>query len=272
MYRINRTPMVVALVLAIALVVGVLVGTKIVWDRARNQPVSLSSLPGDPGPACTELLPHLPDAVAGYDRAEIIEPAPEGAAVWQRDSQHRITLRCGVSVPAQLTDNADTRDVDGVEWFQVSEGEIATWYAVNRSEIVAVTASGIDPVPDLSPAVATLPRRDRAELAAPESDRCGAFMRDLPDTLADRPRDRLEGSRARWGDIGVVCGVEMPAGYGPGEHVTEIDGVPWFDAGDGTYFALGLDVVVAVSLPPDAGDAPLVELSAVITRVLSNSG
>ena len=78
----NKTLIYVSLGLALALVVGVLVGSKVVMQKLNNQPVSLSELPSPmaDSPECAQLIDSLPDELAGHRRTELLDPAPAGAA------------------------------------------------------------------------------------------------------------------------------------------------------------------------------------------------
>ena len=95
----HRRPLIIALVLAVLLVVGVLAGAKIVYDRAAHQPVGMSIIEAPDAATCGPLLDALPATLAGHPRAELADPAPEGAAAWASNSTDRITLRCGISLP-----------------------------------------------------------------------------------------------------------------------------------------------------------------------------
>lgn len=274
--QFSRTPVYAALVLAVVLVVGVLIGARVVFERAGDQPVALPDLPAGQAdsPECTGLIEDLPDSLGDFDRAELAEPAPAGAAAWSKSSTERVTLRCGVDAPAQWTEGAETEETGGVEWLPVTDPDtdLTTWYSVDRSVVVAVTAEGFDPTEELAEPVAALPAGSvernplpLADLDTPEAGGCGEVLAALPAEIGDYRRVEAEAPRAHWTARGLppvvaVCGVAMPESYAPGGQVTEINGVNWFSEGD-TLYALGLDKVVAVSTPPVGADGVLVALS-----------
>ncbi|WP_304348934.1 DUF3515 domain-containing protein [Corynebacterium frankenforstense] len=277
--QFSRTPVYAALVLAVVLVVGVLIGARVVFERAGDQPVALPDLPAEQAdsPECTGLIEDLPESLGDYDRAELAEPAPAGAAAWSKTSTERVTLRCGVDAPAQWTEGAETEETGGVEWLPVTDPDtdLTTWYSVDRSAVVAVTAEGFDPTADLAETVAALPAGaveknplPLADVVTPEAEGCEKVLAALPDEMGDYRRVEAEAPRAHWAARGLppvvaVCGVAMPESYAPGGQVTEINGVNWFSEGD-TLYALGLDKVVAVSTPPAGADGVLVALSAAL--------
>lgn len=280
----SRTPIYLALILAIVAVLGAIVGARVVFDRAANQPVALSTIdaPDASSPACHDLLQRLPAEIGDFRRAEIAEPAPQGAAAWARTSQDRVTLRCGVHSPEQYTRVSDTEAIDGVRWLQVSDSEtdLSTWYTVDRGPTVAITAEGFNPTKDVSAAVSALPQQHREprplaldSLDTPEGTRCTRLMAALPQRLNDHElRDKTD-STAVWTTPGgepieVACGVDMPAAYEAGKQLTQIDEVPWLND-DGVFYALGREAVVAAAIPPSVGNGPLVELSAALTANLA---
>lgn len=142
----NKTLIYVSLGLALALVVGVLVGSKVVMQKLNNQPVSLSELPSPMADSaeCAQLVESLPDELAGHRRAELLDPAPAGAAVWQSTSDERVTLRCGVEAPLHYTELTPTFEAAGARWIEISDptagADLSTWFTVDRSPVVAVTA------------------------------------------------------------------------------------------------------------------------------------
>ncbi|PFG28827.1 DUF3515 family protein [Corynebacterium renale] len=277
--QFNRTPVYIALGLAIVLVVGVLVGARLVSDRSRQVQLSAVPAPQAESQECSALLDDLPTTVAGLRRATLVDPVPPGAAAWSL-GDNRVTLRCGVSLPEQYTELSRTADVAGVEWVKVADPgtDLATWYTVDREPVVAVTAEGQDPTGDVSPAIAQLPEKQwkpfalpLSDLATPEAQRCTGFMGALPKNLGDNPLVRSEGTRAVWAaedhaPIVVACGVEQPADYAAGARLTQVNNVPWFVGQDG-YFALGRQALVAVSMPPEATDE-LLEITNLIEKTI----
>ncbi|MBC3186262.1 DUF3515 domain-containing protein [Corynebacterium sp. zg-331] len=275
----NRTPIYLALILAVIAVLGAIVGARVVFDRAAHQPIALATIdaPKAESAACRDLLGRLPDSVAGWERTELADPAPAGAAAWARTSQDRATLRCGVHFPEQYTRVSTTEDTGGVRWLRIADPDstLNTWYAVNRSPTVAVTAEGIDPTEAVAEAVAGLSEEHREphslpfdDVATPEGERCAHLMRGLPEDLGGRALVEKTRDKAVWSAPGsdpleLACGVAMPEAYAPGKQLTQINGIDWLHEGD-LFYALGREVIVAASIPSTPGNGPLVDLSAAI--------
>lgn len=295
--RSGRAAIYLSLVLAVALVLGVVVGAKVVFDRVAKQPVPMSDLPAPlaDSPECASFLDTLPDELIGHDRAEILEPAPDGVAAWSSSSVERVTLRCGVDLPLQYTAYAPTEEVDGVEWLRITDATpgstLQTWYAVDREQVVAVTADAeslgrhAEPVSGLSGSVATLPAAEHepfpaplSQLAAGDTAVCGDLLAALPDTVAeDHERiDVPEDHTVAWvadGREPVVlrCGVAPPENYQPGIQLNQVNDIVWFEdtvlasgTTAGTWFALGRETDIAVSTPQDVSSEVLVQLGDVI--------
>ena len=246
-------------------------------------------------PECASFLDTLPDELIGHDRAEILEPAPDGVAAWSSSSVERVTLRCGVDLPLQYTAYAPTEEVDGVEWLRITDATpgstLQTWYAVDREQVVAVTADAeslgrhAEPVSGLSGSVATLPAAEHepfpaplSQLAAGDTAVCGDLLAALPDTVAgDHERiDVPEDHTVAWvadGREPVVlrCGVAPPENYQPGIQLNQVNDIVWFEdtvlasgTTAGTWFALGRETDIAVSTPQDVSSEVLVQLGDVI--------
>ncbi|MDO5511362.1 DUF3515 domain-containing protein [Corynebacterium sp.] len=295
--RSGRTAIYLSLVLAVALVLGVVVGAKVVFDRVAKQPVPMSDLPAPlaDSPECAAFIDTLPDELIGHDRAEILEPAPNGVAAWSSSSVERVTLRCGVDLPLQYTAYAPTETVEGVEWLRITDATpgstLQTWYAVDREQVVAVTADAEslgrhgEPVSDLSEFVATLPVGEHAHYPAPltqlssgDTSVCGDLLAALPDTIAENYEriDVAEDHTLAWTAAGrepvvLRCGVAPPENYEPGLQLHQINDVVWFEdtvlaAGttSATWFALGRETDIAVSTPQDVSSEVLIQLGEVI--------
>lgn len=296
----KRTPLVIALVLSVLLVVGVLVGAKVAFDNAAKQPVALGMLntPEAESPQCAQLLTVLPHSLGGHERAEIADPVPPGAAAWQSSSTERFTLRCGVTLPLQYTDLSVTSTVDGVEWLKVMDttpqSTMQTWYVVNKTPVVGITTdqetlNGEDfPAAELSQALNTLEDQKAtpfetplANLALADNARCEDLLAHLPDTIGEDvqysrftgelPQDLVAWVADGYEPIALRCGVEFPQNYEAGAQLQSINDVPWFEdttLGNGTtastWFALGRDVDVAVSTPQAPAQAALTKLSEII--------
>ena len=116
---LNRAPLVLALILALTMVIAVLVGARVFYDRVARQPVAMSAIdsPDASSPECSTLIDRLPSSLLGHRRTDIAEPAPAGAAAWSSNSTESITLRCGVSLPLQYTTLSHTIDAAGSTGF-----------------------------------------------------------------------------------------------------------------------------------------------------------
>lgn len=304
---VMRRPLILlSLGLALLLVAGVLIGSKLYLKQLNNQPVALTELPSPDAdsPECAALVDSLPDELAGHSRAELLDPAPAGAAVWQSSSAERVTLRCGVDAPLQFTELTPTDEIAGARWMKVVDptpgSNLTTWFTVDRSPVVAVTADDAalhgrtSPVEDLD--VSALPAADPApgkaplaELETSISDASSATCRDLvaalPQELADgyaridvSAVDGLGDQAAAWSADGLEpvvlkCGVAPPPSYAPGAQLTQINGIPWFEetAAGGptqatTLYALGRATDIAVSLPAGAGEGALTALTNAIEQ------
>lgn len=304
-----RRPLILlSLGLALLLVAGVLVGSKLYLKQLNNQPVALTELPSPDAdsPECAALVDSLPDKLAGHRRARLAEPAPAGAAVWQSSSAERVTLRCGVAAPLQFTELTATEKMGGAEWMKVTDptpgSNLATWFTVDRFPVVAVTADaaspygGDAPVSDLdvSSLTETDPAPGKAPLAELEtsisgelSDVCRELVAAVPDDLADgygrldiSGVDGLGDNAAAWGADGrdpvvLKCGVAPPPSYEAGAQLTQINNVPWFEetthdeaAPTTVLYALGRATEIAVSVPMGASDSALTKISDAISQTV----
>ncbi|ANH26495.1 DUF3515 family protein [Corynebacterium pseudotuberculosis] len=311
----KRGPIALALALAIVLVVGVLGGAKLVYEQVAHRPVAMTSAnsPEAESPECASLLDKLPNKVLGHQRAELADPAPAGAAAWQSDSTHRVTLRCGVNLPLQYTQLSELSRVDETSWLEIRDttpgSTFRTWYAVDRFPIVALTADdaglgkAASPVAELSTAVASLQRKETQPHPLPlqslredanphknaHSSRCTELISDLPEHIGESPQysrrsvSGLPDGSAVWSVQGyepimVRCGVAFPSAYEAGAQIQQIDSVAWFEdttLGNGTtastWYALGREIVVAVSVPQNSGNAALVEMTKIIEKHTAES-
>ena len=274
-------------------------GAKLFFENVARQPVAMSDLPAPLADSaeCTNLVDSLPDEVAGHDRSEIAEPAPAGVAAWASNSLERVTLRCGVDLPLQYTAYAQPEEIEGVQWLRVTdvtpESTLATWYSVDRTPVVAVTADepslgGADnPVVELGESVSTLAEADHepnpaplSQLAAGDTSVCDDLMANLPDTIAG-DHERIEVAEpytAAWTAPGrepivMRCGVAPPENYEPGLQLTQVDEIPWFEdttlangTTTSTWFALGRATDIAVSVSQEDGSAAIVELGEAIAE------
>jgi Protein of unknown function (DUF3515) len=134
--------------------------------QAPPQPVTVAAFPapGAGSAACRALADALPQRLGDYQRAQLAQPAPEGAAAWRSaPDSPPVVLRCGLDRPAEFVVGSPIQIVDRVQWFEVaagpeSSGEVgrATWYTVDRPVYVALTlpaGSGPTPIQQLSDAI-----------------------------------------------------------------------------------------------------------------------
>lgn len=302
----RRSLILLSLGLALLLVAGVLIGSKLYLKQLNNQPVALTELPSPEADSseCAALVDSLPKTLAGHSRAELAAPAPAGAAVWQSSSAERVTLRCGVDSPLQFTELTPTETIARAQWMKVRDpapgANLTTWFTVDRSPVVAVTAEDAalngrpSPVEDLDVGAlhATEPNPGKAPLADLESaadDASGAVCRDLiaalPQELTDAYSridvssvDGLGAASAAWSADGfdpvvLKCGVAPPPSYAPGAQLTQVNGIPWFEEPDGdrtvpatVLYALGRAAKIAVFLPAGIGDGALTAVSNAIQQ------
>nr|WP_072750149.1 DUF3515 domain-containing protein [Rhodococcus maanshanensis] len=159
----RRSPALIAVAVAlpVALVVGVLVAAVMAGRDPIREPVALGTVPAPAAesPECAALIEALPENIGDFERAELMDPAPVGAAAWQADDLKEIVLRCGVDRPLEFNAASALQMVDAVQWFQVpgEEGlDASTWFAVDRGVYVALTVpdgSGPTPLQDASSAI-----------------------------------------------------------------------------------------------------------------------
>lgn len=161
----HRHPALIALAVAlpVALVVGVVVAAFLTGRSPARVPVALGPVPSPSAqsPQCASLLAALPENIGDFTRAELADPAPEGAAAWQPAEGEPLVLRCGLDRPAEFNQASALQVVDGVQWFEISGDSVgidaSTWYAVDRGVYIGLTVpngSGPTPLQELSDAVA----------------------------------------------------------------------------------------------------------------------
>ena len=294
--QINRTAIAISLGLALLLVIGAVVGARLYFNQVALQPVAMTDLPAPQADsqACASLIDDLPSDLHGHPRAELAEPAPAGAAAWRSSSTERITLRCGVDIPAQYTDYAITEDIDGARWLRVDDitpqSTLATWYTVDRSPVVAVTADteqldGGAPVDGLD--LAALEQHDQprnpaplTELEAADSSKCSGLLDAAPESIAEGytrtepASDNTVAWHAKGRDpIVVRCGVAPSPNYGPGEQLAQVNGIPWFEdvklangTTASTWYALGRDSGIAASLPQAESNEAITNLTDLVAE------
>ncbi|UGT63762.1 DUF3515 domain-containing protein [Nocardia asteroides] len=159
-----------AVALPVMLIVGILVAAFIAARApVEREPIALGPVPAPQadGPACTALLPALPDDIDDYRRAELVAPAPPGTRAWQRDdpATEPIVLRCGLDRPLEFNRASALQIVNNVQWFEIRDPAAAgsTWFAVDRETYLGFTVpdgSGPTPLQAVSDAItATMPER-----------------------------------------------------------------------------------------------------------------
>lgn len=159
----RRSPALIAAAVAlpVALVAGIVAAAIVANRNPALDPVALGPVPAPAAGSaeCTALLENLPDQVGDFGRAELVDPAPEGAAAWQSADAQEIVLRCGLDRPAEFDAASALQVVDDVQWLEIPGGEgvdASTWFAVDRGVYVALTVPhGLGPTPlqDASAAV-----------------------------------------------------------------------------------------------------------------------
>ncbi|GAB2666195.1 hypothetical protein GCM10027271_26740 [Saccharopolyspora gloriosae] len=134
----------------------------------RTGPLALPPIPSPAasGPDCAKLLSALPAELevdgAQVPRRALADPVPPGAIAWGDAEHDPITVRCGLSAPAELTPTSPLVDISGVSWLRITEAGNTSWLAVDRPVYVALTApenSGSGPVQDLSNELRSLPKQ-----------------------------------------------------------------------------------------------------------------
>ncbi|OBK29835.1 hypothetical protein A5634_17435 [Mycobacterium asiaticum] len=150
-----RAAMVAALALAVGTIVGILVFAAI--RQSPRHPVAVAALPAPQAdsPACQALLTALPQRLGDFQRADIAQPAPQGARAWRSGADTEpVVLRCGLNRPGEFVVGSPIQGVDRVQWFEVpAQPGTSTWYTVDRPVYVALTlpaGSGPAPIQEIS--------------------------------------------------------------------------------------------------------------------------
>lgn len=155
-----RGAIIAAIVVAVAAIVGVLAYAAL-RQAPEDKPVALP-LADAPAPQadseqCRALLAALPDTMGDFRRATLADPAPPGAAAWLGPTGiDAVVLRCGVARPDTFVVGAPLQMVNAVSWFEASDSNASTWYAVDhgtQATYVALTlpqGSGPTPIQTVS--------------------------------------------------------------------------------------------------------------------------
>lgn len=150
-----------AVSLPAALIVALIVAAVVMQRSSPAEPVAITTVPAPDAQSseCASLMDVLPEQLGDLKRAELLEPAPEGAAAWRDPAilGEPVVLRCGLERPLEFDRASALQIVNGVNWFEISGEsmglESSTWYAVDRGIYVAVTipnGSGPTPIQVLS--------------------------------------------------------------------------------------------------------------------------
>lgn len=307
---LSRTTTVLALLLALAFAGAVIAGAKVLVDRNVYTDVSMGPVdsPDADSPSCTRIIDALPERTGDYRRVGVTDPAPVGTAAYRDSGGTELTVRCGVSVPAQFTTVSDLISHGGTEWLRIDDAtpgsDLSTWYSLSRTPVVAVTGSvstgsSLDRMVNLdgigsavagqadgnAPTARPAPLTELKDAAGARSTSCPAFTEALPESFGDyRRRTDAPDGLVVWTAPGrepVVarCGVAMPSGYAAGVKLTQVNQVPWFEdsalasgSTAGIWYALGFSDIVAVSLPLEIGDTVLPEVSRSIVTTMDQTG
>ncbi|WP_304108047.1 DUF3515 domain-containing protein [Mycolicibacterium bacteremicum] len=161
-----RSLIIAAVGVAVAAVIVLLTFAASRQAAPEEKPVAIAAAPAPQAesPECTALMSALPEQLGDYRRATAVEPVPAGAAAWQADpSADAVIMRCGLERPVDFRVGTPVQVVDEVQWFEVSQHGVSTWFAVDRSSYVALTlptGSGPTPIQLISKAIArTMPAR-----------------------------------------------------------------------------------------------------------------
>lgn len=165
-----RRLLTVALVLPVALVVGVLAAAVVVRDQGPAQlPLPAVAAPAAGSADCAHLAATLPQELEGgtqrrLARRELAAGAPSGAAAW---GEPPVVLYCGLGRPAELTATARLLDVSGVQFLETPGTAASSWVTVDRPVYVAVTlplGAGSGPLQQIAEVIAKTLARSEVDL------------------------------------------------------------------------------------------------------------
>ena len=158
-----RAVLLTAILVALIAVIAILVfATKTTNGESDHSPVAIPSAPAPQAdsPSCRELIAALPDALGTFKRAEVMQPAPAGAAAWREPtSTEPVIMRWGMDRPAEFVVGSPIQVVNDVQWFQLVDkhSDSSTWISVDRPVYVILTLpqqSGPSPIQSLSDVIA----------------------------------------------------------------------------------------------------------------------
>ncbi len=144
----------------------------LVFAAVRQLPEQLQPVPIVPVPAptggrareCAALMEALPDQLGDYRRApwttRTARAPPHGR-------QHPMTSRssCGAdwTGPPNSSSACTIQVVEPVQWFELTDADSSTWFAVDRPVYIALTlpsGSGPTPIQEISAAISqTMPAK-----------------------------------------------------------------------------------------------------------------
>jgi Protein of unknown function (DUF3515) len=161
-----RSLLIAAVALAVAAIVGVLAIAIVRQSGPQQEPVPIATVPAPKAASreCGALMAALPDQLGDYRRAPAADPAPSGAAAWRAQSDAEpVILRCGLDRPAEFVVGAPIQVVEPVQWFELTDADRSTWFAVDRPVYIALTlpsGSGPTPIQEISAAISqTMPAK-----------------------------------------------------------------------------------------------------------------
>ncbi|ALR12489.1 hypothetical protein BST43_23225 [Mycobacteroides saopaulense] len=145
-------------VAALAVLFGVL---KFAQFQDDKKPMAVTNIPAPEANSklCLDMAKAYPVGMAGdWKRVEIVEPKPPAAAAWRR-GKDSVVARCGVDRPAEFAVGTSVEQINGVQWFRVTDAAIGvtTWYVVDRGVYIALTmpdGAGSEPLTEMSDAIA----------------------------------------------------------------------------------------------------------------------
>ncbi|KAB1503850.1 DUF3515 domain-containing protein [Corynebacterium sp. 320] len=307
----NTTPpklaVVLSIILAVAFIVAVIAGARIMTDRTTYTPAAVSPIdaPEAGSRACDDVIANLPDSLGAFKNVDIVDPAPEGTKAYKNAKGQQLTLRCGVYAPDQYTVLSKTNTIKDVHWLTVMDAtpgsHMRTYYQLGGAPTVAITTEAPigTALEDASSALAVHIDTSKAPKPKPfplsstrlEGDghpqQCTRFLDALPKTIGDytlRDTSAIKGapsqSRTWLADgqepIVVRCGVELPDSYTPGAVLSQVGEVPWFDepglargSTSGRWFALGREAIVALSMPGSEGNEVISTITDTVADTLA---
>ena len=155
-----RSLLIAAIAVAAVAIIAVLAIAAIRQSPPQQQPVPIASVPAPraESPECRVLMAALPEQLGDYRRVPAADPAPAGAAAWQAaPDAEPVILRCGLDRPAEFVVGVPIQVVDAVQWFEVTDEDRSTWFAVDRPVYIALTlpsGSGPTPIQQISEVIA----------------------------------------------------------------------------------------------------------------------